>query len=103
MRLLYTSFMCNHDRMHVMDLRSAEFTECEAEAMLATRISFMSELALLAERVSADIEAVRKGIGTHPRIGDHLLYPGTCRGGVCFPTNVKALNHTGLQCSARQI
>ena len=73
MRALYTPFMRNHERLFVMDLRSAEFTKYAANAMLATRISFMNELALLAERVGADIEAVRRGIGADPRIGTHFL------------------------------
>jgi UDPglucose 6-dehydrogenase len=97
MRALYTPFMRNHDRLQLMDVRSAEFTKYAANAMLATRISFMNELALLAERVGADIEMVRRGIGSDPRIGTHFLYPGTGYGGSCFPKDVKALIHTAQE------
>ncbi len=95
MRAVYSPFMRNSDRLVVMDVRSAEFTKYAANAMLATRISFMNELARLADVVGADIELVRKGIGSDPRIGTHFLYPGTGYGGSCFPKDVKALIRTG--------
>ncbi|WP_429019742.1 UDP-glucose dehydrogenase family protein [Aeromonas allosaccharophila] len=94
LRALYTPFNRNHDRIVVMDLRSAELTKYAANAMLATKISFMNEMAALAEQLGADIEAVRQGMGADPRIGYHFIYPGCGYGGSCFPKDIKSLCHT---------
>ncbi len=91
LRELYAPFNRNHDKIIVMDARSAELTKYAANCMLATKISFMNEMASLAERFGADIEAVRRGIGSDPRIGYHFIYPGVGYGGSCFPKDVAAL------------
>lgn len=97
MRSVYAQFNRNHDRIVVMDVRSAELTKYAANAMLATRISFMNELANLAERLGADIEQVRLGIGSDPRIGFDFLYAGCGYGGSCFPKDVNALINTARE------
>ncbi len=97
MRQLYAPFNRNHERLIVMDIPSAELTKYAANAMLATKISFMNELSNLAERLDADIELVRQGIGSDPRIGYHFIYPGCGYGGSCFPKDVQALHRTAKQ------
>jgi UDPglucose 6-dehydrogenase len=97
MRQLYAPFNRNHERTRVMDVKSAEFTKYAANAMLATRISFMNELANLADKVGADIELVRQGIGSDPRIGTSFLYAGTGYGGSCFPKDVQAMVRTARE------
>ena len=91
LREVYEPFNRNHDKIIVMDVRSAELTKYAANCMLATKISFMNEIAGLAERLGADVEAVRQGIGSDPRIGYQFIYPGAGYGGSCFPKDVKAL------------
>ena len=97
LRTLYAPFQRNHERILVMSVRSAELSKYAANAMLATRISFMNEVANLAEALGADIEEVRRGIGSDPRIGYHFLYPGAGYGGSCFPKDVKALQKSAAQ------
>ncbi|MDP1697634.1 MAG: UDP-glucose/GDP-mannose dehydrogenase family protein [Xanthomonadaceae bacterium] len=97
LRRLYAPFNRNHERVVLMDVRSAELTKYAANAMLATKISFMNEMANIAERVGADIEMVRQGIGSDPRIGYHFIYPGAGYGGSCFPKDVRALGHSARQ------
>jgi len=97
LKRLYAPFNRNHDRIVAMDVRAAELTKYAANAMLATKISFMNEIANIAERVGADIEMVRQGIGSDPRIGWHFIYPGAGYGGSCFPKDVQALARTAQQ------
>jgi UDPglucose 6-dehydrogenase len=97
LRRLYAPFNRNHERIVGMDVRSAELTKYAANAMLATKISFMNEIANIAEKVGADIEMVRQGIGSDPRIGWHFIYPGAGYGGSCFPKDVQALARTAQQ------
>jgi len=97
MKELYAPFNRNHERVLTMDVRSAEMTKYAANAMLATKISFMNEVANLCERVGADVEAVRQGIGSDPRIGFSFIYPGAGYGGSCFPKDVAALEGTARE------
>ncbi len=97
MRELYAPFNRNHDRLMTMDVRSAEFTKYAANTMLATKISFMNEMANIAERLGVDIENVRRGIGSDERIGYHFIYAGAGYGGSCFPKDVRALEHSARE------
>lgn len=97
MRELYLPFNRNHDRIHVMDARSAELTKYAANCMLATKISFMNEMSLIAERLGADIELVRQGIGSDSRIGFDFIYPGCGYGGSCFPKDINALIYSAKE------
>src|SRR5262249_12946255 len=95
LRHLYAAFVRATDRIHAMDARSAELTKYAANALLATRISFMNDLAILAEKLGADIQLVRKGVGAVPRVGPNFLSPGPGLGGRCFPKDISALLFTG--------
>ena len=97
LREMYAPFNRNHEKMLFMDVHSSELTKYSANAMLATKISLMNELANIAERVGADIEHVRQGIGSDPRIGYHFIYAGPGYGGSCFPKDVRALSHTAKE------
>ena len=97
LKAMYAPFNRNHDRLYVLDVRSAELTKYAANAMLATKISFMNELSNIAELTGADIEKVRIGIGSDPRIGYHFIYPGAGYGGSCFPKDVQALERTARE------
>lgn len=101
MRALYAPFNRNRDRLVLMDVRSAEFTKYAANCMLAVRISFMNEMANLSDRLGVDIEAVRHGIGSDPRIGPHFLYAGAGFGGSCFPKDLRAMVHTARKVGHR--
>jgi UDPglucose 6-dehydrogenase len=101
LRTLYEPFNRNHERIFFLDIRSAELTKYAANAMLATKISFINELANLAEKLGADIEQVRIGIGSDPRIGYEFIYPGCGFGGSCFPKDVRALAHTAAEAGYR--
>ncbi|MGE0869711.1 MAG: UDP-glucose/GDP-mannose dehydrogenase family protein [Kofleriaceae bacterium] len=101
LREVYYAVMRTGERIHVMDLRSAELTKYAANAMLATRISFMNELALLADKLGADVEHVRKAMGADPRIGAKFLFPGAGFGGSCFPKDLRALGHMGTRAETR--